>query len=45
MKIKEALREFGEKKAVQSIDERSAPRATYQPKPPTRIQQLIDKAK
>jgi len=43
MKIKELLRKYGEKKAVQTIDPRSYPRVTYQPKPPAKIQALISK--
>jgi len=45
MKIKEVLRNYGEKKAVQSVDLRSWPRMAYQPKLPAKVQKKIDKIK
>jgi len=45
MKIKEALRKIGEKNAYRTIDPRSYPRFAFQPKPPAKIQKLINKDK
>ena len=42
-KIKEMLRDFGEKSAVRTVDPRTFPRISYQPKPPAKIQALIKK--
>jgi len=44
MKIKDVLRSFGEKKAVQSIAPRCFPNIIFQPKPPAKIKALINKA-
>ena len=41
MKIKEALRRFGEKSAMKSVDSRSFPWASYQPKLPIKIRDRI----
>lgn len=43
MNIKEILRNLGEKTAIKSVDLRSFPLEHYQPKPPIKIQALINK--
>jgi len=45
MNIKETLRKLGEKSAVKTIEPRCFPRVIFQPKPPAKIQELIDKDK
>ena len=45
MKVKDFLRAVGEKSAVRSVDLRSHPRLSYQPKPPAKIQDLISREK
>jgi len=45
MSIKKVLRKIGEKSAVKSIQPRSFPLALHQPKPPAKIQELINKEK
>lgn len=43
MKMKDVLRNFGERKAVQSVETASYPRVAHQPKAPAKIQALIKK--
>jgi len=43
MTIKDVLRKVGEKNAVQSIEPRCWPLVIFQPKPPKKIQALINK--
>lgn len=45
IKIKDILVKHGEKKAYQSIAPRSFPLVVFQPKPPAKIQALINKEK
>ena len=45
MKIKEVLRNMGEKSATNSIDPRSWPRIVFQPTPPAKIKAQISKGK
>jgi hypothetical protein len=44
MKIKEALKKFGMKSAEAQIDPRTAPRTLYEPKPPAKILEKMEKA-
>ena len=45
MDIKQMLKEIGEKSAVKSVALGCWPRQIYQPKPPAKIQNLVNKAK
>ena len=44
MKIKKALKKFGEKNAEAQVDPRTAYRLFYEPKPPAKIQEKMDRA-
>jgi len=43
MSVKDILRKLGEKSAVTSVDARSRPTLVFQPKPPAKIQAMINK--
>ena len=44
MKLKEALKKFGEKNAELQIDPRTQFRMFFEPKPPAKIQAKMDQA-